>query len=444
MKASRYNHFFDIDHSEFVLGYNTFSGTLVEIEKKNHGRVMQLLANPADAETKEDREFIDCLTAAGFLVSDGLDQTAVFRNRAKTYRLKGNILTLTIAPTLACNFSCDYCFESRSTARMTPQTQDALIRYADQYLVKADALRVCWFGGEPTICFGLIQNLQTRLLELADKHHVEVMPGMIISNGYLLDVAMAKKLKELKVDRAQITIDGPESVHDRRRKLVNGQGSFKRIIDNLEGTADILDVNVRVNVDRTNIESAFEVVEILRQRDILRKVKIRFAQVTPSGSACADIREDCIGDEDFSKVLLKIYDRLFKLGIKQIEYPYIFSGGAVCGALAEGYLVVSPSGHLFKCWEDLSTDTVKSVGDLDSPTLSDQQKANLDAYLGWDPFAFKDCHECNILPICMGGCPVMARKNNDPSRGVCTPWKYILKELTQLRYFDELQKASNQ
>ncbi|HVP06450.1 MAG TPA: radical SAM protein [Candidatus Acidoferrum sp.] len=444
MKASRYNHFFEIEGTDFVLGYNAFSGALAEIEKVNHPRVVQLLANPSQAQTKEDREFIECLTAGGFLITEGIDQTAIFKHRAKTYRLKGNILTLTIAPTLACNFSCDYCFESRSTTRMSPQTQDALIRYADQYLVKAEALRICWFGGEPTTCFSLVESLQTRLLELADRHRIDVMPGMIISNGYLLDVAMAENLKRLRIDRAQITIDGPEAVHDRRRKLLNGRGSFGRIIENLERTSGILEINVRINVDRTNIDSAFEVVEILKRRDILSKVKIHFAQVTSSGSTCADIRENCIGDEEFSNTLIQIYDRLFKMGIRQIEYPYIFSGGAFCGALAEGYLVVSPDGHLFKCWEELSTDAANSVGNLFSAAPSEQQKANLDAYLSWDPFTFSECHECNILPICMGGCPVAARKENLRSRGACTPWKYILKELTQLRYFDEIQKASKQ
>ncbi|MGD8922954.1 MAG: SPASM domain-containing protein [Candidatus Zixiibacteriota bacterium] len=444
MKPSRYNHFFAADNTDFMLGYNAYSGALAEIEKQNHPRVLQLLRRPEDARSAEDRQFLQCLREGGFLIADGIDQTTALKAKARRARLEGRFLTLTIAPTLACNFNCDYCFESRSNVRMNENTQQALLIFSDRYLEQADGLRVCWFGGEPTLCMPLIEKLQTDLIALARKRQLAVIPGTIITNGYLLDAAMARRLKDLGIEQAQITIDGPQEVHDSRRKLHSGKGTFNRIVDNLSETAGILHITVRINVDRTNVASAYEVVDLLNRRGILPKVRIQFAQVRSTGTACANVRDHCYGDEEFSQTLVQIYDRLLSMGISQIEYPRVLSGAAFCGALSDGYYVVSPAGDLFRCWEELSTDSSRSIGNLFSNEPTEQQKRNSDAYRNWDPFALTECGECDILPVCMGGCPLRGIQSKTTTRGICLPWKYNLREMIRLKYACETAEPVNQ
>ncbi len=443
MKPSRYNHFFAADNADFMLGYNAYSGALAEIEKQNHPRILQLLRRPEDARSAEDQQFLQCLKEGGFLIADGVDQNTALKARARRARLEGRFLTLTIAPTLACNFNCDYCFESRSNVRMDENTQQALLAFSERYLEEADGLRVCWFGGEPTLCVPLIEKLQSELLGQARKRQLAVIPGTIITNGYLLDAAMARRLKELGVEQAQVTIDGPQEVHDSRRKLHSGKGTFSRIVDNLSDTAGILHITVRINVDRTNVESAYEVVDLLHRRGILPKVRIQFAQVRSTGTACANVRDHCYSDEEFSQTLVQIYDRLLSMGISQIEYPRVLSGAAFCGALSDGYYVVSPAGDLFRCWEELSLDSSKSIGNLFSSETTEQQKRNSDAYRKWDPFALSECRECDILPVCMGGCPLRGIQSNTTTRGTCLPWKYNLKEMIRLKYACETAEPVN-
>jgi uncharacterized protein len=441
MKSSRYIHFFDIENSDIMLAYNAYNGALAEIEKEHYADVRRLLEHPDKPEAPQHHEFLQCLKEGGFLIADGIDEIAVLKARARRARLEGNVLTLTIAPTLACNFNCDYCFESRSNVRMNEETQQALLDFSDRYLTRAERLRICWFGGEPTLCMSIIDRLQNGLLQLAEKHQVDIIPGTIITNGYLLNGAMAHHLRELGIAQAQITIDGPEEVHDSRRKLHNGRGTFRQIVDNLSESADILRVNVRINVDKANVGSAYEVIELLRRRDILPKVQANFAQVTSSGAVCADIRDRCYGDEEFSRTLAEIYRGLIDKGIYQVDYPRVFAGGAFCGALSEGYYVVSPTGHLFKCWEELSLDNQKSVGHVSPSPPEDYQIKNLESYSAWDPFRMTECRDCNILPICMGGCPVRGMENADASKGVCSTWNYNLKEMIKLKYLCETKEA---
>lgn len=46
-----------------------------------------------------------------------------------------NYLSLVIAPTLACNFACTYCYESGHThsKRITKSTEDEIINFINQF-----------------------------------------------------------------------------------------------------------------------------------------------------------------------------------------------------------------------------------------------------------------------------------------------------------------------
>jgi uncharacterized protein len=391
------------------------------------------MKHPDQAETSQDKEFVEGLVSGGYLIGDAIDEVTALRVQANMSRLSSSTLALTIAPTLACNFSCDYCFESQSAVRMSEQTQRALLDFADYHLEEASKLLVCWFGGEPTLCLPIIERLQTELLEIAERHNAQMEPTSLITNGYLLDGKMARKLRNLDITEAQITIDGPPAVHDRRRKLRNGKGTFARIMDNLTEISDILTVGIRINVDRENTEEACQVVEILRDRKILSSIKVSFAQVQSSGAACADIRDRCLGHEEFSRWQVRLYKNLMDKGIYHVDYPEI-SGGVTCGAVSKNSFVISPTGDCFKCWEELSLDREKSIGDIFSSQPNEQQKVNIERFRAWNPFEMAECRECDILPICLGGCPIHGLNAGDKDRGACSPWKFNLRDMLELRY----------
>ncbi len=432
MKPSRYNYFYELDNG-VTLAFNSASGSLAEIEAEHISRIRHLIAHPDQARSDQDREFMEGLIAGEYLVGDAIDEAAILEAQANAHRHSTATLTLTIAPTLACNFNCEYCFEGQSAVRMSEETQKALLKFIDTKLYLSSKLLITWFGGEPTLCLPIIENLQQGLIDLAKKHQVEIEPASIISNGYLLDGNMARRLKRLGIAEVQVTLDGPPEIHDRRRRLRSGKGTFDRILDNMQETSDILDVGIRVNIDRDNADQACEVVEILRDRGLLSRVKVYFAQVQSAGDGCADIRDRCYGQEEFARSQVELYRRLMDKGIYHVEYPQA-SGGIICGALSNIAFVVSPTGHLFKCWEEISLDPAKSVGDIFSSELTDGQKANLAKFQTWNPFTLSDCRECDILPICMGGCPIHSIKHDSTTSGVCSPWKFNLGDMLEIRY----------
>lgn len=438
MKPSQYNHIFEIEDGKTLL-YNSASGALAEIDAESRPRLDRLLAQGGQAETDQDKELIDGLIEGGYLVDDKIDERSLLKARSRRQKIEGATLSLTIAPTLACNFCCDYCFESQSNIRMKLETEQALLRFADREMAQADKLLVTWFGGEPTLCLPTIERVQRGLLELGEKHKIKVHPASIVTNGYLMDRVMAERLKDLGVGIAQVTIDGPEAVHDRRRKLHSGRGTYRQIMDNLAETADLLQVLVRINVDRDNAESAHEVLQDMEQRGILSKVQVHFAQVTSGAGVCADMRDRCFSGEEYSRSQVNLYRALIDRGIYRYDYPQVF-GGVHCGALSDHYYVVGPNGLLFRCWEDLSSDSILSIGSIFTENAEADQQKNRDRYRAWDPFTMSDCKACRVLPICMGGCPILGMRQADPDKGFCMPWKYNLKDMLYVRYLCDASK----
>ena len=250
-----------------------------------------------------------------------------------------------------------------------------------------------------------------------------------------------RRLAAAGVTGAQITLDGPPEIHDRRRKLHSGRGTFDQIVRNLKETKDILNFLVRVNVDKENFEAAFKLVEILKREGILDKVKLYFSQVENSAGVCVDMKDRCLSTEEFSRMQVELYEKLIQKDFFQIEYPSLAPGGH-CGADTEASFVVVPNGDLFKCWEEVGMESRFAVGSIFREHLYPYERRNLDRYLKWDPFALGSCSTCGVLPLCMGGCP-HHRTPDDTGIEVasCTSWKYNLEDMMKLRYQCDLLKG---
>ena len=81
-----------------------------------------------------------------------------------------------------------------------------------------------------------------------------------VTNGYDLDKYI-DLIKEVKFDFIQVTVDGPKQVHDKRRILAGGQGSYDRIMKNVELALKAgIRIHLRTNINRSNLESSMELV----------------------------------------------------------------------------------------------------------------------------------------------------------------------------------------
>ena len=110
MKYSKYNYIFKSTIYGFLL-YNSESNSFAEIDETLYNFLQN---NKDDDEIKNelDIETTDALKNAKILVDSRVDN--YFYKKKLQYNIQNfntNSLSLAIAPTTFCNFSCFYCFE---------------------------------------------------------------------------------------------------------------------------------------------------------------------------------------------------------------------------------------------------------------------------------------------------------------------------------------------
>ncbi|MGB9679661.1 MAG: radical SAM protein [Thermoanaerobacteraceae bacterium] len=172
----------------------------------------------------------------------------------------------------------------------------------------------------------------------------------IVTNGYLINDDIVNKFREIKISGAQITIDGPPYIHNKRRKLKGSdKGTFDVILSNVKKILKAgIDVTIRVNIDKTNIDKLEELLDILEING-LKNIQLTLGQITAYTEACISVAETCLNTEEYAKVNIIFQDILYKRGFISQGYPYYPGTKAnYCTADTISSFVVDPDGYMYK------------------------------------------------------------------------------------------------
>ena len=436
MKESIFNIYYTADDGA-RLAFNSLTCALAVIDES-----YDKLINNLNSINKNSipKELNDCFNAAyngHFIVEDDIDELkelSIKRNFSK-YSIES--LGLTIAPTLACNFKCIYCYETSKPGMMSEKTRTQLIEFVRSQMTSIKSLDISWYGGEPLLAKDIIYSLSEEFIGLCQQHGIEYNAYMI-SNGSLLDDSTIQKLEEYKVRGIQITLDGPPKIHDNRRICKSGDGSFDTIIDRINRIllTSKIDVSIRINLDRTNSNCLEELLKILSERLVSKDVRISFGQVTASTEACRSIESSCYNNKEFALEVVNYYPLLVKYGFDNLnKFPYPRLTLNYCCAELLNSFVVDPEGYLYKCWNEVGNHN-RSVGNISDGHYDITHKKNA-TWVERNPIEYKKCSECALLPVCMGGCPhndIILKKGC-----VCDMIKFNNKEI-MLNYYNEFIK----
>lgn len=422
-KISSYNILTKIKNKNLI--FSTKSLALIEIEDKYYNIFKN---NDNEAVNSLDKELKDQLFENGFIVFETTDEIKLLKELYWNEKINSNILHITVMTTLDCNFKCIYCFEEKKNTTLDRETQEKIISYLSEVIHNYDVLHIDWYGGEPLLNMQAIEYLSTKAIQLCEENNKEYV-ATITTNGYGLTPEVTDKLTKLKVKSAQITIDGPKNVHDKRRMLQSGKGSFNEIINNIKSAINKMNVNLRINVDRDTIDTVDDLFQYLVDNN-LRELSISIKGVV---SAEANPREEyTIEEEKFALKSLEKYKLAFKLGLKPaILSTFDYFAPRFCIVDLDSQLIISPDGYIYKCGESYNENDPGRIGKLNNNgSLSiDKYKKSL-----WDkdPFDNLDCIKCKVLPLCMGGCQM---KKKIKKEAWCNPEiKHQIDELVKLYY----------
>ena len=374
-------------------------------------------------ELDEDHPIIRYFAKRGVITR--MDERAMLEARGRVACRGQYRVSMTICPTMGCNFDCPYCFEDHRAGRMSEQVQDDVVALAGRLLkaAKADRLSVTWFGGEPLLAPDIIASLSERLKAVAAEHGAEYHAG-IITNGYLLSQETADLLGRASVKNAQITLDGLGPKHDATRHLAGGGPTFDRIVENLRTVKLPFTVSIRHNVHTDNLQEMKPLEDFVKELSRESGNELLYYPAVVQDSEAADRRD--------SQVEVLCDSSAGEIDVIRTTKREERMRSHYCGANLLYSVGVDEKGNLQKCWEDVDKPERSfgraSVWDPAMPFRTADHPDRLTSYLNTaPPLDDPECRECVWLPACLGGCP--SRRLH--SHRVCVayknePEKYVL------------------
>ena len=142
-----------------------------------------------------------------------------------------------VQPTPFCNIDCDYCYlPERSVHRaISSDTLNRAFTRLFSLSALAKDLEVVWHAGEPTTLpiqfyrrtFETIEALRNQMSpQTAVRHHIQ-------TNATLLNDEWCDLFAEWSVS-VGVSFDGPQDLHDARRKRRSGKGTYIRVAESMD------------------------------------------------------------------------------------------------------------------------------------------------------------------------------------------------------------------
>lgn len=462
-KCSYYNHIVPIPEKKIFLIYNALSGGLLELQSGELGLIKKLSETNhflIDQIPKNYHKFVAKLISYSFINNVTYNEKQSFKNKylkhKKRIKNKKSTLALTLAPTMNCNFACIYCFEQHYEKRvMSKETVNNIVTFVKNELENEKIIKnikklfVTWFGGEPLMTSHLIKNISKQFIDLAKKNDIDYY-AEIVTNGSLLNQKQSQLFKECKIKAIQITLDGAQKTHDKRRPLKNNsQGTYLQILKNVSYIPENVELTIRINCDKevwANINKLFddlEKYEIWPQKQ--KSVKLNLGFIIKNCNSCFSKDEKYFSysefvkiEEEFRDLKLLRYNRWaiknnLSIAKKIFKTPKLNYNDCMTASYPGG-LAVDPEGYIHKCWENI--DKIENrIMHITDPYLP--QNPKLAKWLNVDKFYRKDCQDCKFLPVCDNGCTIRRLENSATFN--CSRWKYQFKSIIKKQYLEMVE-----
>lgn len=395
MKQSKYNCILQ-DNTGMVI-YNAATDQLVALTPQLANIFNEGKATPEKIKVQH-AELYDHLLQKGIFVCDDADETEAYIRKREEYERSSGEYTITINPTLACNMSCWYCYEShKNMPAMSADVKQSVLLLIDKLLAdnKLKKLNLSFFGGEPLLYFDKVVVDIINHAKMQCKAFDAKLSIHFTTNAYLLTDNVLKHLEGLDVS-FQITIDGGKQVHDSVRKTKGGEPTYARIVEHIHQTLSRgFSVGVRFNYTAKSIPSFIDVVKDFShlQQEQKQLVNFTFQRVWQDNEGDASQVEQQV--EHIERAFEQA--GLFVNNAKSYIVPY-------CYADDVNTAVVNYNGDLFKCTaRDFAPKSKEGTLAADGTLRwNERLRKRMSIRHGSDT-----CLQCRIYPICHGGCSQM-------------------------------------
>lgn len=397
-------HWFPVPDGFLLLDIN--SGSVMRIDEATY-ECLDRIASLCDPEP-EDEEIIDELAE---LKNQGL----LFTEDAYLgkYEPPAPVLkSLCLNICHDCDLRCKYCFASTGSfggkrARMSFETGAAALDYLLEHSGARRFLEVDFFGGEPLLNIGVVQQL-VAYGRRREQDFGKTLRFTFTTNCVGLTPEIAAWAEENNV-AVVLSHDGRPEVHDRQRVFANGRGSYDIVTKHIQ---EFLAQNKRGNAIVRGTYTAFNKDFC---EDIKHWLELGFPRLSmePAVELAGERKlnkEDLPQlKEEYWKLARLFWQRKeegrpfdffhFKLDLKQGPcLPKRLTG---CGAGYE-YMVVTPEGDFYPCHQFVGREQYK-LGNL-AEGIWESSRDIIQEFREAHVYNKASCRTCWARFFCSGGC----------------------------------------
>jgi uncharacterized protein len=440
MKYSRYNIFSKIRDSENFFIVNLLSGN-ADVLSDQEAEKVKILSSGKEI---DDPGYCNELAEKGYL-TDEAEEIRLYRNKYADFidSRDRDEIQIFFVTNYSCNFACTYCYQDQYNnlnSSLSNEIIDSFFSFVrNEFAGRKKYITV--FGGEPLLNSPVQKKLITHFLDKASESNLHVS---IVTNGYSLDdytqILLNRNIREI-----QVTLDGTEKVHNNRRFLKGGDGTFDKIVEGIDTCLkNRININLRMVIDRENIGNLADLARFAIEKgwtkspffktQIGRNYELHHCQSTP--------------DKLFDRVSL--FEAVFEI---TKEYPHILEfykpAYSISKFLSENGELPDPlfdscpacktewafdyTGKIYSCTATVGKSD-ESLGTF-FPGITRKNEI-IEQWESRDITSIPECKDCSVQLACGGGCGSVAKnRTGNICSSDCRPVSQLL-ELGFAAYFD--------
>ena len=400
LKKSKYTVLVPLEGTERrLLGvYNTLNRGLIVASEDALMRIITADSWP------DDEPLIKLLLEHSLLVPGNTDEDAVFEVWRQQHVHDLSTMRSKVVLTRRCNHRCRYCIVAPEAKEMSHETARAMDQYYSQCIEEARPERVMdeFTGGEPLLNPGV-------LMEIAGRRYYYCLGRGIdygftfITNGTLLSPKLIRPMQEIGLDGIRVSLAGPAEVHDRLRPSADGGKTYDRIVGNLLRVSGLTPITLECQYDEgaKDYGRIPEMLEDLKQRGILIK-NVCFTPILPRRNGTNHGTRT--GEPE---ILLHLMREAEARGYPQLEDPPM----NCCSADFLARMTFDTDGSLIPC-------PVLQSGEMVYGNVSSGIDFIAHAQILHRRLPERCLNDCELLPLCLGGCRLQALIRGDGFNGV--------------------------
>lgn len=334
-----------------------------------------------------------------------------------------NVINLLIKPaSSSCNLRCKYCFyldiaENREVASFGKMQYDTLERIIKEaFEANPKAVVFAFQGGEPTLV-GL--SFYEEAIKLIGQYNPNKIPVSfsIQTNGVLLDSAWCEFFNKNDF-LVGISLDGPKFVHNRNRVDKDNNGTFIKVINNIE----LLKKH----------QVAFNILTVVNN-DLVRDIEkvyhyfkshgFKYLQFIPCLAEIGENQEKTLSQENYEIFLNNLFDLWYQDIMNGIPISIRYFDNLI--GIIMGYqpqscdlssqcsnnLIIESNGDIYPCdFYVLDQYKIGNIKDGLKGVFENNRRHN---FINESKLIPDDCRNCKFYVLCKGGCRKHKELNNE-------------------------------